>query len=257
MLRIAVTVAAVVMLAMLVGCQSEQGMGQLLPDRTNTPTTSQGVSDTLISSEADIVEQMAVNRQGYRRGLELLIQHYTSAGNNEKLRWAKKELEFLDRIPQYRYIIEAEVAGEDLKPTRSIPEADALYNTAVEIQRQAEPFVILKDDALLRLALDKYNQLIKKYPSSDKIDDAAYRAAGIYEYFKDYSIAVVYYQRTYQWNPETEQAARFHAAFILDRYLHRRAEALKLYQEAVQKESRHVDWRDFGERRIKELTKAE
>jgi len=257
MLRTVVTIAAAAMLAMLVGCESNQGRGQLMPTRANVLSGSEGVSDVIKSSETDIVEQMVVNRQGYRRGLELLIQHYASVGNNQKLGWARKEMEALDRMPQYKFIIEAEIAGENLRPTRSMPEADALYNTAVEIQRQAEPLIVIKDDALLRVALDKYNQLIAKYPSSDKIDDAAYRAAGIYEYFKDYSIALLYYKRTYQWNPETENPARFHTAFILDKQLHSKSEALELYQEAMKKESRHEEWKTFGEKRIKELTKAE
>ena len=93
-------------------------------------------------------------------------------------------------------------------------------------------FVVLKDENLLRMALDKYNQLISKFPTSDKIDDAAFRAAGIYEHFKDYSIAVQYYQRTYQWDPQTIYPAKYKAAFILDQRLHRRAEALQLYQDA-------------------------
>lgn len=257
MSRTIVTAAVIVMLGIFAGCQSNQGLGQLAPDRTGTLASSEGVSEALKASEIDLVEQMVVNRQAYRRGLELLVQHYTSVGTYEKLGWAKKELAALDVMPQYRYIIDAEIAGEDLRPTKSIPEADQLYTTAVEIQKQAEPLMLIKDDALLRVALDKYNQLIRKYPSSDKIDDAAYKAGGIYEYFRDYSISLLYYQRTYQWNPETEYAARFHAAFILDKQLHRRSDALKLYQEAVQKEDRFEEWRAFGEKRIRELTRAE
>ena len=228
-----------------------------MPPRADVVRSSEGVSDVIRSSEADIVERMVVDRLAYRGGLELLIQHYTSVGNSMKLGWAKKELAALEGMAQYKYIIDAEVAGEDLKPSRSMPEADDLYNTAVEIQRQAEPLLVIKDDQLLRVALDKYNQLIRRYPSSDKIDDAAYKSGGIYEYFKDYSIALLYYQRCYQWNPETEYPARFHAAFILDKHLYRRAEALELYQEAVKKEGRNEEWMKFGEKRIRELTKTE
>jgi tetratricopeptide (TPR) repeat protein len=108
------------------------------------------------------------------------------------------------------------------------------------------------------LALDKYNQLIRKHPSSDKIDDAAFKAGGIYEHFKDYTIALLYYQRAYQWNPKTPYPAKFKAAFMLDKRLHRRAEALELYQQALQKEEKqHIDWRRFAEKRVRELTKQE
>ena len=145
-----------------------------------------------------------------------------------------------------------------LRATTQIPEADALYAEAVEIQRKAEPLmVVLKDDELLRKALDKYNQLINQYSTSDKIDDAAYRAAGIYEYFKDYSIALIYYQRAYQWDPTTPYPARFHAADLMDKKLSRRTEALQLFQEAVKKEAGYAEWVEYGNKRIKELTKSD
>jgi tetratricopeptide (TPR) repeat protein len=110
---------------------------------------------------------------------------------------------------------------------------------------------------MLRLALDKYNQLIKKYPTSDKIDDAAFRAGGIYEYFKDYTIALLYYQRAYQWDPDTIHPARFKAAYILDKRLHRRAEALELYQQVAKKKGQHGKYKVFAENRIRELTKSD
>jgi tetratricopeptide (TPR) repeat protein len=174
-----------------------------------------------------------------------------------KLSWAEKELAALDAMPQYDYVVEATVAGANLKATKSVSEADYLYNDAVRLEEQAGQFLVVKDDNLLRLALDKYNQVISKFPSSDKIDDAAFRAAGIYEHFKDYTIAILYYQRTYQWEPGTLYPARFKAAFILDQRLHRRAEALQLYQDALSQITRsgqHPQWQQYAESRIKELT---
>ena len=111
----------------------------------------------------------------------------------------------------------------------------------------------------LSLTLNKKppNQLIRRHPSSNKIGDAAFRAGGIYEYFKDYTIALLYHQRTYQWDPETIHPARFRAAFILDKRLHRRAEALEVYQQAVKKESRYEIWKEFAEKRIRELTRSD
>ena len=133
-------------------------------------------------------------------------------------------------------------------------DANALYAEAVRIER-AGP--LIKDEALLRKALDKYNQLISKYPNSDKIDDAAFRMAGIYEYLKDYTNAVLNYQRTYQWNPQTPTTARFKAAYLLDTQLGRRAEALQIYQEAlskITKSNEHRRWVVYAEQRVKELS---
>lgn len=257
MTRIVLIAATVVLLNVLVGCQpSDTGRGQLMPSRTAVASDVSGAVQIAGAGEADIVEEVVVNRQAYRKALAGLREYYTSTGNNMKLRWVERELWALDRMPHYKYIIEAE-GLPNLQAIASIPEADDMYAEALQLEKQAGPLVILKDEQMLRLALDKYNQLIKKYPTSDKVDDATYHAGGIYEYFNDYTIAVLYFKRAFQSDPATPYPARSRAAFLLDQRLHRRTEALSLYQESVVKESQHEKWRVFGEKRIKQLTKTE
>jgi tetratricopeptide (TPR) repeat protein len=151
------------------------------------------------------------------------------------------------------------------KPVASFPEADRLYIEAEAFEKRAGflpvlDLPILKDENSLRLALSKYNQIIKNYPSSDKIDDAAYKAGVIYEYFKDYSIALLYYQSAYEWDPDGLYPGRFRAARLLDKHLYRKDEALQLYQQAIKTEGRYEryrEWREFAEKRIKELQKLD
>ena len=136
-------------------------------------------------------------------------------------------------------------------------DANTLYAEAVHLEEQAGPLMVAKDEKLLKNALDKYDQFINKYPKSDKIDDAAFRMAGIYEYLKDYTNAVKNYQRTYQWNPQTPTVARFKAAYLLDTQLGRRADALQIYQEAlskITKSNEHRLWVELAEQRVRELT---
>jgi tetratricopeptide (TPR) repeat protein len=159
-------------------------------------------------------------------------------------------------MPKYKYIPDAEVATSDLKASALIPEADRLYMEGEQLEKRAGPLPFGKNEDQLRLALAKYNQVIREHPSSDKIDDAAFKAGGIYQYLKDYTIALLYYQRAYQWDPETIHPAEFRAAFILDKYLRRRAEALELYQQAIKRGIQHDEWREYAQRRIKELTKS-
>ena len=228
-----------------------------MPRQPYGPGSVINIADT---SEVDLVEKMAVNRQAYRQGLELLAGYYMRTGNNMKLEWAQKELAALNTMPKYNYIIEANVAPQNLKVSASIPEADDMYYEAEEIDKEAGTLPVLKNENQLRLALVKYNDVIKQFPASDKIDDAAYKAGVIYEYFKDYSIALLYFKRTFQWDPETPHPARFRAARILDQRLHRNAEALQLYQQAVKIEGqfdRYREWREFAERRIRELQKLD
>lgn len=254
MARTILTAVLIVLLNVLVGCRGvDTGRSQLAP---TYPGTAPVVSITG-TGEADIIEQVSLNRQAYRQGLELLINYYTRMGNSMKLDWAKKELAGLETVIQYNYVIAGHFAGPRLKADTSIPEADALYEEALQIEKSAGPLPFLKDQDTLRLALSKYNQLIEKYSTSDKIDDAAFRAAGIYEYFKDYTIAVSYYKRAYQWDRYTIHPARYKAAYVLDRKLHQREEALQLYQEVLKDEVLSPHYKEFAERRIRVLTKIE
>ena len=160
-------------------------------------------------------------------------------------------------MPQYNYIIGAIVAGPNLKASDSIAMANYMYQDAVRLEKKAGRLIVIKHEDRLRMALEQYNQVIRKHPTSDKIDDAAFRAAGIYEHFKDYTIALLYYQRTYQWDPETIHPARFKAAYILDMYLHRRAEAMQLYQQVLKKGGLSKERKEFIEERIAEFTKTD
>jgi tetratricopeptide (TPR) repeat protein len=136
-------------------------------------------------------------------------------------------------------------------------DANSLYAEGLNLEEKAGPLKVIRDETLLKMALDKYNEIISKYPTSDKIDDAAFRMGGIYEYLGNYTEAVKNYQRTYQWNPQTTTPARFRAAYVLDTRLGRRAEALEIYQDALAKLTRpneHTVWVEYAQQRIKELT---
>ncbi len=261
MTRIVVTAAMIALLTVVVGCQNpNQGTSQRLPSR-DTPgvqtTTPMPVEMAASADEIDLVEQMTAQRQAYRGSLEKLVQYYDVSGNNTKLTWARTELQALDRIPQYRYVLPPQVLTPDLKATAKIQAADDLYAKAVDTERRAGALPVLKDEELLRAALNQYSELLSQYPTSDKIDDVAYKMAGIHEYFRDYTIALQFYQRAYQWDPATPYPARFKAAAILDHRLHRRAEALQLYQEAIVKEAQFTDLKANAERRIQDLSTSD
>jgi tetratricopeptide (TPR) repeat protein len=257
MARILLTAAVIVALNVLVGCTpADSGAGRVRPPRagawTGNPAT---VPD---ARETDLVEKVAVARESYRETLMHLAQYYRNSGNHMKLTWSEKELGALNKMPQYSYIIEAVVAGPDLRATNAIVEADNLYWEGTQLERKAG-ILAVKKKSQLRLALDKYNELIRKYPTSDKIDDAAYQAANIYEYLKDYKIALLYYQRTYQWDPHTPHPARFHEAHILDQQLRERGKALQAYQAALDSitmDNEHHNWVKYAEQRVAELTKS-
>jgi TolA-binding protein len=206
------------------------------------------------AAEVDLVEQMISLRSMYRAALAQLLDYYTTTGSNEKLRWANRETESL---VQYRYLMPAEAMQPVLAATDSIEEADVLFEEARRLYWEAKRLVLIADEDKLRTALTGCNKVITDYPTSDKIDDAAYRAGQIYEHFKDYQIAAVYYQRAFQWDDNTPYPARFKAAYVLDKHLHMRKEALAVYRLAVLRESRYEGNTEYARKRILQITESE
>jgi tetratricopeptide (TPR) repeat protein len=209
------------------------------------------------ATEVDLVEALASSRQEYYAHLQSLQRFYAARGYSVKKAWADKELASVGQIPQYRYLTPAETALADRRATDSIEEADILFNEAISLYQDAGALLIFTDEEKLRMALNKFNELIETYPSSDKIDDSAYRAGRIYEHFKDYEIAAAYYQRAFQWNEVTPYPARFRAALLMDQKLHDRAAALALYRLAVEYESRYQENTEYAKERILALSKAQ
>ena len=257
MARKFLAIVFIIAIITITGCnKANTGKSRLVTEETKISEAAYLPSDIVDAAEIDIVEKMAKSRADYRQGLNALINYYNKAGNNMKMNWAKTELQQFDEKAQYNYISEASMAGPQLNAADEIPEANELYAQALELDKKARNLVIIKDSDNLRLALRKYNQLIKNYPTSDKIDDAAYKSARIYEHFKDYEIALVYYQRTYQWNPQTSYPAKYRSAWLLDYHLRRRDQALLLYQEAAKNKNISATYRDYADTRAKELTKV-
>ena len=251
MARIILIAVLIGLLNVLVGCHGvDSGQSQIL-----TPKISPTVA-IVEGAESDLVEQVAINRQAYRQYLESLVAYYESIGNNMKLTWAKDELKSLKKASKYNYIINAVTLGPNLRATASILEADYMYDEALRIEKKARKLILITHEDNLRLAMNKYNNLITRHPTWDKIDDAAFRIAGILEYFKDYTVALLYYQRTYQWDPATTLPAKYKAARLLDKHLYQRAEALEMYEQAVKQEGLSESYKQFAERRIAELSKS-
>lgn len=260
MKRILLAAILISFAVVLAGCTEERFM---------TPKPSADVFEQMTpsaSEEVALAESVNAKRLAYRNELEKLKSYYEQSGNQFKLEWATRELKYVNALPRYTYIIQAEVAGDNLVAKDSIPKADVLYNEAKRIYGSANIFPlpgsrILTQDLIISRrrmlhALNNCNDLIKQYPTSDKIDDAAYLAGEIHEWFKDYSIAALYYKRAFQWDPQTPYPARYKAANVLDHQLYERDQALMLYRESLQKEKEYLsaDTVSAIQQRIADLT---
>ncbi len=212
------------------------------------------------AQEVDIVEALLGYRQHYHRSLEQLRDYYRSHGYLSKQQWTEFELQGLRGVKQFRYLLDAEVASDALRPVEQIQEADALYDKGLELMQRGGHDIpgVYRQDRMIEAA-ELFRQLIERFPNSDKIDDAAFLCGEIHkEYLPGQeTIATRWYERAYTWNPDTPNPARFQAALVYDYRLHDRDRALELYRAAVQFESAHTGNARFASRRIDELTSGD
>jgi len=183
--------------------------------------------------EVGLVEEVARTRKAYERAIKALTDYYMQRGTVHKIDWATSEMTALGSVPKIQYLVIAELAGPDLRPSRSIEVADQLY--AEGVQYKDYPAFPPAKKEYLKTALEKFHTIIEKYPTSDKIDDAAFRMGEIYGgwYFEDWARAVGSYQRCWEWNPKTEHPALFNAAKIYDERLKNRVKAVELYNRVI------------------------
>src|SRR5262249_51934801 len=94
-----------------------------------------------------------------------------------------------------------------------------------------------------------FQKILSQYPQSNKISDVAYQLGDIYESkaYRQYKRSAAYFERCFQWNPQTQLDARLRAARLYDRQLKERAHAIDLYKEITTHET--------DPRRIQEATK--
>ncbi|MFQ5461815.1 MAG: tol-pal system YbgF family protein [Phycisphaerae bacterium] len=207
--------------------------------------------------EVDLVEALIDYRRRYHDALEQLRGFYESRGYATKLAWAEFELHGLAGVKPFRYLLDAEVPSESLAPTASIEQADQMYEKALALMKKGGHGVpaLFRQDVMVQ-ASELFRDLIVQFPSSDKIDDAAFFLGEIHkEYLPNQeTIALKWYDRAWTWNPNTPHPARFQAAVVCDFRLHDRDRALELYQEVVDHETKIESNVRFAMRRIYELT---
>lgn len=246
----------------IVGCAANDRDPDPIP-LSQVPESSEsdiGPIDLENITEVDLVEQIARVRNDYRRLLKILRKYYLNAGYYQKSRWALRELEDLEnKVKTYPYLTVVDVHNtQEHDPTHNIPQADALYNEALELYRQGQILPFMNDKTKLKQSLAKFKQVMNDYPNSDKIDDAAFYAGEISkEYFNDNDQAVNFYKLAMKWNPQTPHPVRFQCAVIYEYRLHDRRNALEMYRRVLDEE-RELDPTNtaWAAARVKALTET-
>jgi len=203
------------------------------------------------TSDVELVEKLLAARRDYQVSLEALRAHYISVQDTERARWAEDELREFHRINKQAYNLDMDVPPPTLKAEKNIPEANELYKRAMTYKDKGWGPDYIDNQRRAELL---FQQILTSYPESDKIDDAAYRLGEMYEgkAYKHYRRAAVYYQRCFQWNPNTQFDARLRAARLYDHILQDRSEAVRLYEDVLQHETDPA-WELEAKKRLQEL----
>ena len=263
MLRAGIVACLIVAFAASVGCRTDiLGKGRRAPQGPVAPIDNPpGIELADIhdsdAREVDLVESVLTHRAMYRRYLRELRDYYDTHGYITKRDWAAFELEDVDQIKAFRYLLDAEVPTASLRPTESIAAADKLYARGLQLMQQAGHGIpVLYHERSMREALQVFVSLIEQYPTSDKIDDAAFYCGEIHKDYlkKQEPLAVRWYERAFTWDPSTPHPARFRAAVTYDYKLQNRKRALELYHAVLQRETADESNLAFATRRIGELT---
>jgi TolA-binding protein len=199
---------------------------------TLTAQSPPASKDPKSASDHALVERLLAARREYQETLETLRAHYISTGDTERARLAEEELIQFHRISRQPYNLAHDVPPQGLQAHNNIPEANNLYRQALTYKDKG----LWGNDYLdnQRRAELLFQQILTKYPQSDKISDAAYQLGDIYESkaYHQNARAAQYFERCFQWNSKTQLDARMRAAKLYEK-LNERARALEIYREIV------------------------
>ena len=182
------------------------------------------------TGDIELVERLLVARRDYQKTLILLRAHYLKVGDMERARWAEEELLQFHRINHQAFKLELDVPPPSLRPSVNVPEANKLYTQAMTYKDHGWGNDYVDNQRRAEILLQ---QLLTQYPQSTKISDVAYQLGDLYESkaFRQYHRAALYFERCFQWNPNTQFDARIRAARIYDRHTQERVKAIDLYKE--------------------------
>ncbi len=186
--------------------------------------------DKKASSDTALVERLLAARREYQETLETLRGHYIATGDLQRARLAEEEL-----INFHRYAREGynslDIPPQSLQALYNMPEANNLYRQALAYKDKGYGMDYIDNQRRSELL---FQQVLTKYPQSDKISDAAYQLGDIYESkaYKQNTRAAQYFERCFQWNTKTQLDARMRAAKLYEK-LNERARAIEIYREIV------------------------
>lgn len=225
------------------------------PAQTNSPAASPARSAAPGAvRDAELVERLIAARKEYQISLEALRNHYISVGDLERGRWAEEELISYHRIAKNAFLLELDVPPPSLKGTVNVPEANELFRRAMTYKDKGWGNDFVDNQRRSEIL---FQMVLSNYATSNKISDAAYQLGDLYEgkTYKQYRRAAAYYERSFQWNPLSQNDGRIRAARLYDKMSLDRTRAVELYKEVIQHDTDPQRLQE-AQRRLAELGAA-
>lgn len=206
------------------------------PGAKGKTAPSAGPGGSAGASDIELVERLLAARRDYEVVLGQLRTLYAASGDVERAQWAQEELLGYHRVIKQAFRLELDVPPPTLQAAYNIPEANELYKKAMSYKDKGWGTDALDNQHRAEILLQ---QLLTSYPQSDKIGDAAYQLGDIYEKkpYQQFRRAALYFERCFQWHPNTQHDARLRAARLYDKNLQERAKAIELYREITTHET--------------------
>ena len=205
------------------------------------------------STDSESVERVLAARKEYQASLVALYQHYDKSGDRGRMKWVEEELKTFHMMnkPSYRLDI-GDVPPATLEAKTNIKEANLLYVDAMKYKDKGSGGDYTLNQRRAEILLQ---EILQKYPTSDKIADVGYQLGDLYESraFKQYGRAAAYFERSYQWRKGAQSDAIMRAAYIYDRLLNERGKAIDLYREEIHNDTEPARLKE-AEKRLAELT---
>ena len=158
-------------------------------------------------TEIELVEKLIDARRDYQYSLERLRNYYIRTNDPERTKWVEDELKQYHRMMKYSYRTDVkDVPPKSLQPRHAQPEATLLLRKSLEYKDKGFGTEALDNQRRAELLLQ---QLLEKYPESDKIGEAAYHLGDVYEKYKpspQYERATKYFELAVLWKSTNKDA---------------------------------------------------
>ena len=196
-------------------------------------TAAEPIGRPASAQDAQLVERVVAARKEYQASLAALYAHYAKVGDKKRADWAAEELKnyHLTLKPSYRLDI-LDVPAKDLKPTENIREANELYRQAMTYKDSGFGNDYTLNQRRTELLLQ---EVLRKYPNSDKIASVAYQLGDVYSSgaYEQYERAAAYFTRSYQWRRGVQADDAVIRAAQLYEKIDMIPEAVEMYREEI------------------------